>query len=62
MTDLLQAWNPTILHLSLCFVCRTSMQLNIGYEDIKAILKDGRTVNLSYQEKDLKNLLTCQVR
>ncbi|PIK48916.1 putative mediator of RNA polymerase II transcription subunit 17 isoform X2 [Apostichopus japonicus] len=40
---------------------RTSMQLNIGYEDIKAILKDGRTVHLSYQEKDLRNLLTCQI-
>lgn len=40
---------------------RTSMQLSIGYEDIKAILKDGRTVSLSYQEKDLKNLLTCQL-
>lgn len=40
---------------------RATVALHIGVDDIKAVCKDGRVVNLSYEMEELKDFLICQI-
>ncbi len=42
--------------------CRNPLTLYVGTDSIKAIMKDGRVVLLSYEEQELRDFLLCQVR
>ncbi|CAL8111497.1 unnamed protein product [Orchesella dallaii] len=40
---------------------RTQLVIHIKEKSLKAILKDGKAINLSYEPQELKDLLLCQI-
>jgi len=40
---------------------RTQLVLHIKEKSLKAILKDGKAINLSYEAQELRDLLLCQI-
>ncbi|XP_002734608.2 mediator of RNA polymerase II transcription subunit 17-like [Saccoglossus kowalevskii] len=40
---------------------RTPLQLVVGVDNIKIICKDGRVIQLSYEEQEIKNFLHTQI-
>lgn len=42
-------------------ICRTPLVIHVGRRSLKAICRDGRTMNLSYEPQELHYLLMCQV-
>lgn len=40
---------------------RTQFVLHIKEKSMKAILKDGKAINLSYEVQELRDLLVCQI-
>jgi len=41
--------------------CRTLLVLHIGCDGAKAICKDGRVITLSYDGRELRDLMLSQV-
>lgn len=50
---------PIFRRYDMC--ARTQLVLHIKEKSMKAILKDGKAINLSYEAQELRDLLLCQV-
>lgn len=42
-------------------ICRTPLVIQIEEQNLKAICRDGRVIQLSYEPQELRSLLMCQV-